>query len=396
MPRILFITGKGGVGKTSVAAATAARCAARGQRTVVISTDIAHSLGDAFDRELGPDPTEVAPNLWAHESDVQHELARSWGTVQAYIESVFKWRGIDDILAEEMSVLPGMDEIAGLLRIAEHHDSGRYDVVVVDAAPTGETLRLLSLPEAAKWWLEKILPLQQKLTKVAGPIVRRMIGMPMPSDAVFGQGQRLFRELEHMHALLTDSEKTSVRIVLNLEKMVIKEAQRSFTYFHLYGYATDLAIVNRLLPVDPGAYFAAWHDAQQRYLPMVEEAFSPVPVRTIPFFDQEVVGLEMLGKLAEALYGEEDPTTVFHHGSPYRVAREGTGYALSIELPFATKEQVGLTRTGDELVVSVGTWRRNLILPRALTTAPTLGAKFDASRLIIRFGMPTHTATGGT
>ena len=395
MPRIIVFTGKGGTGKTSVAAATAVRCAARGLRTVVISTDIAHSLGDAFDRELGPDPVAVAPNLWAHEPDVSRELARSWGTVQAYIESVFKWRGIDDILAEEMSVLPGMDEIAGLLRIAEHHDSGKYDVVVVNAAPTGETLRLLSLPEAAKWWLDKILPLQQKLTKVAGPIVRRMIGMPMPSDAVFSQGQVLFRKLEYMHGLLTDAEKTSIRIVLNLEKMVIKEAQRSFTYFHLYGYATDLAIANRLLPLDPGAYFAAWHDTQKRYLPKVAEAFAPVPVRTIPFFDREVVGLEMLGKLAEALYGADDPTTVFHHGSPYRVSREGDGYTLKIELPFASKETVGLTRNADELVVSVGTWRRNLILPRALTTAPTLGAKFDASTLTIQFGMPTHAATGG-
>ena len=395
MARILFFTGKGGVGKTSVAAATAARCAARGQRTVVISTDIAHSLGDAFDRELGPDPTEVAPNLWAHESDVQHEIERSWGTVQEYIESVFKWRGIDDILAEEMSVLPGMDEIAGLLRIADHHDSGRYDVVVVDAAPTGETLRLLSLPEAAKWWLEKILPLQQKLTKVAGPIVRRMIGMPMPSDTVFGQGQRLFRQLEHMHGLLTDVEKTSIRIVLNLEKMVIKEAQRSFTYFHLYGYATDLAICNRLLPIDPGAYFAAWHDAQQRYLPMVEEAFAPVPVRTIPFFDREVVGLDMLAGLADALYGPDDPTAVFYRGRPYRVTRDGSGYELAIELPFASKDTVGLTRNADELTVSVGSWRRNLILPRVLTTAPTLGAKFDDSTLTIQFGMPSRSATGG-
>lgn len=395
VPRILFFTGKGGVGKTSVAAATAVRCASRGLRTVVISTDIAHSLGDAFDRELGPDPVEVAPNLWAHESDVQHELARSWGTVQEYIESVFRWRGIDDILAEEMSVLPGMDEIAGLLRIADHHDCGRYDVVVVDAAPTGETLRLLSLPEAAKWWLEKILPLQQKLTKVAGPIVRRMIGMPMPSDAVFGQGQRLFRQLEHMHGLLTDSEKTSIRIVLNLEKMVIKEAQRSFTYFHLYGYASDLAVVNRLLPIDPGAYFAAWQDAQKRYLPMVEEAFAPVPVRTIPFFEREVVGLEMLTRLADALYGTDDPTTVFHHGRPYRVTREGAGYTLALDLPFATKDKVGLTRNADELTVSVGSWRRNLVLPRVLTTAPTLGAKFDESTLTIHFGMPTRSATGG-
>ena len=264
-----------------------------------------------------------------------------------------------------------------------------------EAGARAGTRRVRSRTGGGKWWLDKILPLQQKLTKVAGPIVRRMIGMPMPSDAVFGQGQRLFHELEHMHALLVDSEKTSIRIVLNLEKMIIKEAQRSFTYFHLYGYASDLVVVNRMLPVDPGAYFAAWQDAQKRYLPMVEEAFAPVPVRTIPFFDREVVGLEMLTRLADALYGQDDPTTVFYRGRPYRVTREGSGYTLAIELPFATKDKVGLTRNADELTVNVGSWRRNLILPRVLTTAPTLGAKFDDSTLTIQFGMPRRSATGG-
>jgi arsenite-transporting ATPase len=394
--RILFYTGKGGVGKTSVAAATAIRCASRGARTMVISTDLAHSLGDAFDRELGAEPIEVAPNLWAHESDVMHEVAKSWGAIQAYIKTIFQWRGIDDVLAEEMSVLPGMDELAALLRIADHHDSGKYDVIVVDAAPTGETLRLLSLPEASKWWLERIVPLQQKLTKVAGPLVRRMIGMPMPSDAVFAAGDRLFRQLEHLHELLIDPDRTSVRIVLNLEKMVIKEAQRSFTYFHLYGYATDLAIVNRLLPIDPGAYFAAWQEAQQRYLPMVEESFAPVPVRTVPFFDREVVGLEMLERLAVALFAEEDPAATFYRGRPYRVDRTDGGFTLAIELPFASKSDVSLTRNADELTVHVGAFRRNLILPRLLLSAPTQGATFEDRTLKIQFGMPPRAGVGGT
>jgi len=393
--RILFYTGKGGVGKTSVAAATALRCAQRGARTMVISTDLAHSLGDAFDRELGAEPVEVAPNLWAHESDVMHEVAKSWGAIQAYIKAIFQWRGIDDVLAEEMSVLPGMDELAALLRIVEHHDSGKYDLVVVDAAPTGETLRLLSLPEASKWWLERIVPLQQKLTKVAGPLVRRMIGMPMPSDAVFAAGDRLFRQLEHLHELLVDPDRTSVRIVLNLEKMVIKEAQRSFTYFHLYGYSTDLAVVNRLLPIDPGAYFAAWQEAQQRYLPMVEESFAPVPVRTVPFFDREVVGLEMLDRLASALFGEEDPAKTFYRGQPYRVERTASGFTLAIELPFAAKSDVSLTRNADELTVRVGTFRRNLILPRILLSAPTEGANFEDRTLRIQFGMPPRAGVGG-
>jgi arsenite/tail-anchored protein-transporting ATPase len=388
-------TGKGGVGKTSVAAATALRCARRGARTMVISTDLAHSLGDSFDRELGAEPIEVAPNLWAHESDAMHEVAKSWGAIQEYIKTIFLWRGIDDVLSEEMSVLPGMDELAALLRIAEHHDSGKYDLIVVDAAPTGETLRLLSLPEASKWWLERIYPLQQKLTKVAGPIVRRMIGMPMPSDAVYAAGDRLFRQLEHLHDLLIDPERTSMRIVLNLEKMVIKEAQRSFTYFHLYGYATDLAVVNRLLPSDPGAYFAAWHDVQQRYLPMVEESFAPVPVRTVPYFDREVVGLEMLDRVASALFGDEDPAREFYRGRPYRVERTASGFALSLELPFASKNDVSLTRNADELTVHVGAFRRNLILPRLLLNAPTQGARFEDRTLKIQFGMPPGPGVGG-
>jgi arsenite-transporting ATPase len=363
---------------------------------MIISTDLAHSLGDAFDRPLGAEPVEVAPNLWAHESDVMHEVEKSWGAIQAYMKSVLQWRGIDDVLSEEMSVLPGMDELAALLRIIEHHDSGKYDLVVVDAAPTGETLRLLSLPEASKWWLERIVPLQQKLTKVAGPLVRRMIGMPMPGDDVFAAGDRLFRQLEHLHEILTDAEQTSVRIVLNLEKMVIKEAQRSFTYFHLYGYATDLAVVNRLLPIDPGTYFAAWQEAQQRYLPMVEESFAPVPVRTVPFFDREVVGIEMLDRLASALFGDEDPAQAFYRGHPYRVERSGSGYTLAIELPFVTKSDVSLTRNADELTVHVGTFRRNLILPRILVSAPTQGATFEDRTLRVQFGMPRADGGGAT
>lgn len=393
MTRILVYTGKGGVGKTSVAAATALRCAALGKPTIVISTDVAHSLGDSFERDLGPEPVEVAPHLWAHESDVYHDVERAWGTIQTYIKSVLQWRGIDEVMAGEMAILPGMDELASLLRIVEHHDSGRFEVIVVDAAPTGETLRLLSLPEAARWWMDKILPLQQRLTKVAGPVVRRMVGMPMPSDAVFASSKELFRRLEHMHTLLVDPARTSVRVVLNLEKMVIKEAQRSFTYFHLYGYATDLAICNRVLPDDPGPYFAAWQEAQQRYLPVVEDAFAPVPVRTVPLFEREVVGTEMLGRLAEALYADGDPTDIFYRGRPYRVERGDGEYILSLELPFASKEDVGLTRHADELTVHVGTWRRNLILPRVLAGTQAKGAKFADRTLTIRFG--TDATNGG-
>jgi arsenite-transporting ATPase len=391
--RIIVYTGKGGVGKTSVAAATGLLAAERGYRTIVLSTDAAHSLADSFDRELGPEPTEIAPNLWGQESEVFHNIEAHWGTIQAYVSSVLQWRGLDTVVAEEMSVLPGMDELASLLWIAEHHDQGRYDVIVVDAAPTGETLRLLGLPEAGRWWLEKIYPIQRRIAQLTSPIVGRVTGMPMPGNELFAAGEELFAKLEHMHELLSDPELTSIRIVLNLEKMVIKEAQRSFTYFHLYGYPTDLVVCNRVLPADAGDYFGAWREAQQRYRPLVDESFAPVPVRTAPFFDEEVLGERMLRRLGASVFGDEDPVGFFYRGRPYTVHRDGAGYILELELPFASREQVHLTRYGDELVIQVGSWRRNLILPRALVDAPTSAAGFHDHTLRIEFSAPPEAAT---
>ncbi len=385
MTRIIVYTGKGGVGKTSVAAATGLLAAARGYRTVVISTDAAHSLGDSFDRRLGPEPTEIAPNLWGQESEVFHNVDKYWGTIQEYVSSVLRWRGLDDILAEEMSVLPGMDELASLLWIAEHHDRGLYDLIVVDAAPTGETLRLLSLPEAGRWWLDRIYPIQRRIAQLTSPILGRVTGMPTPGDEVYNAGEELFRKLEHMHDLLSDPNLTSTRIVLNLEKMVIKEAQRSFTYFHLYGYPTDLVICNRVLPEDAGSYFGAWREAQRRYWPLVEESFAPVPVRTAPFFDEEVVGERMLRQLGASVFGDRDPTEFFYRGRPYTIRREDGRYLLELELPFTSREEVHLSRFGDELVVGVGSWRRNLILPRVLLEAPTTGSSFHDHTLRIEF-----------
>jgi arsenite-transporting ATPase len=396
MPRILLYTGKGGVGKTSIAAATALVCAARGYRTMVLSTDIAHSLGDVFGTQLGPEAVQIAPNLWGQESDAFYNVARYWGRIQGYVASVLRWRGLDEVIAEEMTVLPGMDEVGSLLWIAEHHDSGNYDVIVVDAAPTGETLRLLSLPEAGKWWMEKIEPIGRRISKMTGPLIQRVVGMPMPSGDVFDAGEDLFRKLEHMHDLLADPDLTSVRVVLTLEQVVIKEAQRSFTYFHLYGYPTDLVIANRVLPDDvPWTFFKGWHEAQQRYGPLVEQAFAPIPVMRAPFFDREVVGLETLRELGAALYHDTDPTVHFYRGRPYSVKRDDGEFVLSVELPFAMKEEISLTRHADELLIEVGTWRRNLVLPRALVEAPTRGARFDDHVLKIRFEAPPRTPTGG-
>ncbi len=385
MARIIVYSGKGGVGKTSVAAATALLCAERGLRTIVISTDIAHSLADSFDRALGPEPIEIAPRLWGQQSDVYHNIRKYWGTIQSYVASVFRWRGLDEVLAEEMTVIPGMDELASLLWIAEHHDTGAYDAIVVDAAPTGETLRLLSLPEAGKWWLDKMLPLERNIARIAGPVLNRTIGMPTPRDEVFTAGEELFHKLEHMRTLLGDPTRSSIRVVLNLEKMVIKESQRAFTYFHLYGYLTDLVVSNRVLPQDVGGYFQGWHDAQARYKPLVEEMFAPVPVREVPFFEQEVVGLDMLRRVGRELFRDDDPTAFYYRGRPYEVLREDGEHVISLELPFTAKDEVKISRHADELVLEVGTFRRNLILPRLLADAPTRGAKLEGDKLRIRF-----------
>jgi arsenite-transporting ATPase len=287
-----------------------------------------------------------------------------------------------------MTVLPGMDEVGSLLWIAEHHDSGDYDVIVVDAAPTGETLRLLSLPEAAKWWMEKIEPLGRRLTKLTGPLIQRVVGMPMPGDDVFLAGEDLFAKLEHMRSLLADRQKTSIRLVLTLEQVVIKEAERSFTYFHLYDYPTDMVVANRVMPPEVGEYFRGWYEAQRAYAPLVEQAFLPIPVRQAPFCDREVVGAEMLRELAVALYGTHDPTEFFYRGRPYHVKRENGSFILSVELPFTSKEQIQLSRRGDELLIDLGTWRRNVVLPRVLVDAPTEGANFDDQVLKVRFAAP--------
>lgn len=385
MTRILLYTGKGGVGKTSIAAATALACARKGYRTIVLSTDIAHSLADAFARELGPEPVQIAPNLWGQESEVFHNVEKYWGRIQEYAVSVLRWRGLDEVLAEEMTILPGMDEVGSLLWIAEHHDSGLYDVIVVDAAPTGETLRLLSLPEAVKWWMEKVEPIGRRITKLTAPLITRVVGLPMPGDAVFDAGEELFVRLEHMRSLLADPDKTSMRVVLTLEQVVIKEAQRSFTYFHLYGYPTDLVVVNRVLPADVGPHFRGWWEAQQRYAPIVERTFAPVPIVRAPFLDREVVGPTPLRELAVHLYGDRDPTDFYYRGRPYQVTAEDGGFVLSIELPFASREKIDLSRHGDELVVDLGTWRRTLVLPRVLVDAPTRSARFEDHTLKIHF-----------
>jgi arsenite/tail-anchored protein-transporting ATPase len=395
MARILLYTGKGGVGKTSIAAATALLCAERGLRTIVLSTDIAHSLADAFDMPLGPEATPIVPNLDGQEPDVYYNIARYWRTIQNYVSELFAWRGLDDVMAEEMTVLPGMDELGNLLWIADHVDSGKYDVVVVDAAPTGETLRLLSLPDASRWWIERIAPIGRRVSRLGRPMLERVLGIPIPQDEVFAAAERLLDRLADVHRLLSDPDRTSVRITLALDKLSVAEARRSYTYFHLFGYPSDMIIANRVLPEDAGPYFAQLREAQQRYLPIVHQEFGPVPVRTIPQFDHEMVGIDQLREIGQALFGDGDPTAVHYRGRPYRVSREDGMYVLQVALPFTERGELHLSRRSDELVLQVGAWRRTLVLPRALIDAPTKGAKMVDGTLRIQFEAPAKAGQRG-
>ena len=385
--RIILYTGKGGVGKTSVSAATALRCADLGHRTIVISTDAAHSLADSFDLPLGPEPTLLAPNLWGQELDVLYQMDKHWGNMQKYFATVLAWRGLDDLIAEELVVLPGMEELASLLQIVHLHDDCDYEVIIVDCAPTGATLQLLSFPDVARWYLEKIFPLERKAMQLSRPLLRAVTDLPIPDDELFDTVADLITQLTRMHDLLSDPQKASVRLVLNPEKMVIKEAQRTFAYLNLYGYLTDAVISNRLIPDRvQDSYFDAWKESHEKYSQMIEESFSPLPILKAPLFDQEVVGLDMLRRMAESIYGDSDPTEIAFVGQTHSVEKKDGRYILSLALPFVEKENLELTRSGDELIVHIGNRKRNLILPRVLASLEVQSARFDEDTLMITFG----------
>jgi len=384
--RVILFTGKGGVGKTSVAAATALRSAELGYKTIVLSTDAAHSLSDSFDTPLGSEPRLIIPHLWGQETELSQTLETQWGTIQRYLSALFAWRGMDEMVAEEIAILPGMEELTNLLCIVHYQDEGQYDVIIVDCAPTGETLRLLSFPEMLHWWMTKMFPIGRRVAGVVSPLARAVMNIPLPDNEVFNSIEELYSELDRIRALLTDAEKTSVRLVVNPEKMVIKEAQRTFTYFNLYGYSTDLVICNRLIPKGVGGrYFQAWKDSQRKYHQLIEECFAPLPVSDIPLMEQEVVGISRLRVMAEALYGEGDPTAVFFRGQVQDIQKENKHYVLTLALPFTSKEKISLLRSRDELTIQVASFRRNVILPRILRGLVVSEAKLEEGKLKIRF-----------
>ena len=384
--RVLLFTGKGGVGKTTVAAATALRAASLGHRTLVVSTDAAHSLADTLGIRLGPEPTQVLPRLHGQQVDPQRALERGWQAVQRYLLAVLDAAGVEPLEAEELTVLPGAEEVLALLELRDQAASGRFDVVVVDCAPTAETLRLLALPEALRWYMDRVYPLERRVVRSLRPVLARVAGVPMPDEAVFDAVEALHAELADVRDLLTRPGTASVRLVLTPEAVVLAEARRTLTSLSLYGYRVDGVVANRLFPTggaDP--WRASWARAQARQLAEVDASFAPLPVRRAPYRATEPVGVAELAAFADDLYGTADPLAGTYHGEPTTVERSGDGYVLALALPLADRGELDLGRRGDELVVTVGQHRRLLALPSGLRRCTVEGAELRDGRLRVSF-----------
>jgi arsenite/tail-anchored protein-transporting ATPase len=389
--RLILMTGKGGVGKTSVAAATGLRCAELGYRTLVLSTDPAHSLADSFDMEMGHEPREVRPNLWGAELDALKELEGNWGAVKRYITQVLQARGMEGVQAEELAILPGMDEIFGLVRMKRHFDEGIYDVLIIDSAPTGTALRLLSLPEVGGWYMRKFYkPLQAvsvALRPLVEPLFRPIAGFSLPNKEVMDAPYEFYEQIEALQKILMDNTQASVRLVTNPEKMVLKESLRAHAYLSLYNVSTDLVIANRIIPAEvTDPFFKKWKENQEKYRLEIHEDFHPLPVKEVPLYAEELCGLAALDRLKETLYGDEDPSQVYYKETTMRVVQEASNqYSLELYLPGIAKDQIQLNKTGDELNVRIGNHRRNMVLPQALAALQPTGAKMDEDYLKIKF-----------
>ncbi|MCZ6684537.1 MAG: TRC40/GET3/ArsA family transport-energizing ATPase [Candidatus Dadabacteria bacterium] len=393
MGRIILYTGKGGVGKTTVAAATALQAAKKGHRVLVISTDAAHSLRDVFDQELGPEPKKVAKNVYAQEIDVYYSVDKYWGKLTSYIQSLFNWMQVDDILAEEFSVFPGMEEVASFLWVYNHYKENQYDLIIVDSAPTGETLKLLSLPDVARWWLVKVFPIERRVLKVIRPAVKVVTDMPLPEEDTYDAVENLFSQLNSIHQIFSDPDITSIRLVLNLEKMVINETQRAYTYLNLYGYPVDSAIVNRVMPKElDHPYFNQWKEFQKNYMKDVRELFNTIPIHEAPLLPKEILGKDALLEFGKALYSDKDPAQIFYKGKPYEILKEGESYSMILKLPFVSRKEVKLHQVGDELTIQIENQRRNIFLPKFLAKLNVDKANLENGVLKVTFEKPKDSS----
>ena len=384
---MILFTGKGGVGKTSTAAATAVRIAQMGIGTLILSTDAAHSLSDSFNVDIGYDPTFICENLWAQEIDVNEQISKNWGPIHNFMNKFLESRGFDAVIADELAILPGMEEIFSLLEVRQHVQDPRFKAVIIDCAPTADTARLLAIPEIAQWYMEKIFKIERLLIKTVRPVAKHLMDFPLPTDDVFEAVEKLYHRLMAVKELLIDRRRTSIRMVLNPEKMVIKEAQRAYTFLSLFDFGIDAVVVNRLLPPEiEDPYYGKWREIQAEHMNNIRQSFEPMPILTAKLWDQEIVGLELLGKLAEEIYQGVNPVDILHRERNVKITPVDGHYLMEIPVPFAERQELETWITGDELVIKYKNFKRNLILPRTLANHYLVKAELKNQILNLTFG----------
>jgi arsenite-transporting ATPase len=390
--RIIFFAGKGGVGKTSVAAATGIKAAQSGNRTLVMSLDVAHSLVDIFDLDRGlvdknrGKPIKVRNNLWIQELDIQEEIEKNWGDIHKYLSTLLNTTGLDEILAEELAILPGMEEVSLLLYINRYVRTKKFDVILLDCAPTGESLRFISIPTTLEWYIKKIFKMERTIARYARPLAKRIYDVPLPGEDYFDAVELLFQRLQGVDEILVDPKTTTVRLVTNPEKIVLKETQRAFMYFSLYKMSTDAIIMNRILPQSiHDDYFEDWRVRQGEYIRQAETYFSPIPLFPVNLFRGEILGTDRLASLAQEIYGDRDPLERFFDGESYSLVKVNGKYQLTIKLPFIEKKDVDLNKISDELIIRVGGFKRHILLPRQVAASKSVSAKLDGADLSVQF-----------
>jgi arsenite/tail-anchored protein-transporting ATPase len=391
--RLILYSGKGGVGKTSIAAASGLELARRGYRTLVMSVDPAHSLSDAFDLEKRLMDHEagklvsVGKNLWIQEVDIQEEISRHWDSVYSYVSVLLNVSGMEETLAEELAVFPGMEEVSSLLYVNRYVREKSFDVILLDCAPTGESLRFVSIPTTLEWYMSKIFKLERGVAKMVRPMINSISSVPIPQDEYFENLQQLHHKLSGIDKLMADPKVTTVRLVTNPEKVVLKETQRAFTYFCLFGLTVDAVIVNRVLPTNiRDAFFDVWKETQGRWIENIEEFFAPVPVWRVPLFQDEVLGSERLRRLGRELYGSRDPYKVYFQEAPYRFRKVNGNYHLCLRLPFVASNDINLFKKQDELIIRVGGLKRHVALPQRIAHCEPLNARVSDGVLTVILG----------